>query len=87
MDVVSTLGDLSARFTNAEQFEKFEKHVNTLKEEWKTPLLAVSKENRKLLEWDTARLPELKQFFDNSGVSKSVSFSLIILIAIKYLLF
>lgn len=87
MDVVSTLGDLSARFTSAEQFDKLEKHANTLKEEWKKPLLEISKANRKVLEWDTARLPELKQFLDNAAGGKTVSLVLILLVVARYVFF
>lgn len=85
MDVVSTLGDLSARFTKADQFTKLDKHANTLKTEWKKPLLEISKENQKLLEWDAARLPELKQFLDNSAAGKTVSLVLVLLAAVRYL--
>lgn len=85
MDVVWTLGDLSARFTKVEQFELLEKHANTLKEEWKKPLLEICKENRKVLEWDTARLPELKQFLDNSAGGQTVSLVLILLVVARYM--
>lgn len=87
MDVVSTLGDLSSRFTNAEQFDKLEKHANTLKEEWKTPLLAKSKDNRKLLVWDQERLPELLKFLDSSAASTKVSLMVVLLVVAKYFLF
>lgn len=87
MDVVSTLGDLSARFTKADQFTKLDKHANTLKTEWKKPLLEISKENRKVLEWDAARLPEMMQFLKGSAGGKTLSLVLVLLVVVRYFIF
>lgn len=87
MDVISTLGELSTRFTKEEQFTKLEKHANTLKNEWKMPLLELCKANRKVLEWDKARLPEVNRFLGNSAGAKTISLVLVLLVVAKSIFF
>lgn len=81
MDTVSTLGDLSARFTKKEQFDKLEtglEGLEGLSDEQKAKIKDISTKNRKNLEWDASRLPEVKKYV-SAGIN--LQFSIITLIA------
>lgn len=93
MDLGSTLGDLSSRFTNTEQVEKLEKFITDtdLPESVKTRLTSSVARGRKNIEWDSKRLGEMKTYFDQgkggSSSGKALSVVVSVLATMIYVLF
>lgn len=86
MSVVSTVGDLSTRFVNDKQFDALDEFAKSLHQDDRQALEAISKKNRKLLEWDRERLPELKRFLRGSAAANGISVLLsIVLLSLVYL--
>lgn len=77
MSIESTLGDLSARFVSEKQFDALDAYIKKYPNK---ELQAISKKNRKLLEWDKNRLPELKKFLKGSSAAKNFSVLLSIIL-------
>lgn len=86
MSIVSTLGDLSARFVSKKQFDALDEYVKKLgNQAEKEQLQAISQRNLKMLDWDRERLAELKGFLKGSAATKSFSVLLsIVLLSMVY---
>lgn len=79
MSLSSTLSDLSSRFTRQEQFDKLELFVASpaVPDADKARIRTALDKNKKQLEWDSARLGEVRQHYRNlagSAASMTISF-------------
>lgn len=86
MSFVSTLSDLSARFVREKQFDKLDDYIKNFPDDFgMDKLKATSKKNRKMLEWDKKRLPELKKFLKGSAATQCLSVLMsIVLLGMTY---